>query len=143
LLCASAMTDSGEDVANFFCKQMGYPGIEADFYSVDTQFDFTKASSTTQYASSLMGLNQDDGTIQSVNIAANNCPPVQIKCKGLPDTPNHKAAAKNLTRHPAPPIKLIQNCSDSPSSLGDWIKGDPGSVYTFICPANCEAAGTL
>lgn len=117
--------------------------MEPDFFTIDTLFDFTKAASTTKYASSIMGLDEAAGTIQSVNIAASQCNPVQIKCKGLPNAPNHKAPAKNLTRHPAPPIKQIDNCSDSPSSLGAWIKGDPGSVYTFICPANCNAAGTL
>lgn len=137
------MATAGKDIAKFFCKAMGYPDIETKFFNVDVAFDYSKASATQKYAASVSGLDHAKGTITTVALSDTPCAPVQIKCKGLPDTPNIKSPARNLSRHPAPLIKKIKNCSDSPASLSEWIKGDPGSVYTFICPANCNAAGTL
>jgi len=36
-------------------------------------------------------------------------------------------------------------CSDSPKDLelAGTLRGDPGSVYTFICPPGCLTGGTL
>lgn len=136
------MTGDGETIAKFFCKNMGYPGIEKSFFSVDNNFDYNKAGTRIKYASSASQIDFEKKTIK-VTLSAEPCKPVKVYCKGAPQAPDINAMAKNQTRHPVPKIKKIEKCSDSPADLSSWIKGDAGSVYTFICPENCNSAGTL
>lgn len=53
-----------------------------------------------------------------------------------------KANPIELGRLLGPPILGI-SCSDTLDSLSGQTKGDPGSVFTFICPKGCSDGGLL
>jgi hypothetical protein len=93
----------------------------------DTSFDFKQASNRIKYASSASNIDTKKKKIE-VMMAEEPCFPVKINCKGSPSAPDLDSSPKNLTRHKAPTIKTIAKCSDSPSDLSNWIKGDAGSI---------------
>lgn len=69
---------------------------------------------------------------------------VRLKCAGGPEPPVIKATIKDQGRALGPKVSQIL-CTDSPKDLelSGKIKGDPGSVLTFLCPAGCDQGGTL
>jgi len=70
------------------------------------------------------------------------CAPVFVNCKGTLGSVSTKATPKNIGRLEGPPIKQI-NCGTSINDIRDFVKGDPGSLFTFICPEGCAAGGGL
>lgn len=97
------------------------------------------------YATGIAGVNAEKFIVGSTTLANTPCGyVVKIKCKGSPEPPVIKATAKDMGRAPGPKITTL-TCTDSVKDLelNGILKGDPGSVFTFICPAGCEAGGTL
>jgi len=70
------------------------------------------------------------------------CTPVYITCKGTQGAINLKATPIVQNRLLGPTIKNI-NCGTTLSELGDYVRGDPGSVFTFISPESCASGGNL
>jgi hypothetical protein len=70
------------------------------------------------------------------------CNVVFLKCSGSQGQVNLQATPIDQTRAFGPPIKKI-SCSDTMNSFPSFVRGDPGSVYTFICPQDCSTGGSL
>lgn len=70
------------------------------------------------------------------------CQAVKINCAGAPVSKSLKANAKDIGRLLGPTIPGIL-CNDTLDDLQDVVRGDPGSVFTFKCPAGCTDGGLL
>lgn len=78
------------------------------------------------------------------------CVPAVLQCKGKQSEISLLAKPKPIGRLNPPDIIQLK-CNDTMKSLkrpGDkesqrLIKGDPGSVYTFLCPAGCVQGGSI
>lgn len=75
-------------------------------------------------------------------LASNPCSAIKLNCKGNPVAKSLKANPIEQIRLLGPPIASI-SCSDTLDSLSSQTKGDPGSVFTFICPKGCSDGGLL
>jgi len=107
--------------------------------------DVYRSNSQLLYASSIAGADQDRFLINSTTLAAQPCSfVVRLKCSGAPEPPVIKATIKDMGRAFGPKITTLQ-CTDSPKELElqGKLKGDPGSVFTFLCPSGCDSGGTL
>mmetsp|Transcript_60213 Transcript_60213/g.51010 ORF Transcript_60213/g.51010 Transcript_60213/m.51010 type:complete len:134 (-) Transcript_60213:125-526(-) len=74
--------------------------------------------------------------------ASPKCNGCKLKCKGNPASKEMKAIPKEQERLLGPAIPTI-SCSDTLDSLSLQTKGDPGSVFTFVCPRGCQEGGLL
>jgi hypothetical protein len=71
---------------------------------------------------------------------------VQVQCEGtaIPPVVSAKLLAVKRQNFP-PPITLecIHSLQTKEPAVQDLTRGDPGSVFTFKCPANCMDIGEL
>lgn len=73
------------------------------------------------------------------------CAITAIVCAGAGNAGgNSLAEQKDIKRAKFPPV-LDVTCSTKMNSeeVINFVKGDPGSVFTFKCPAGCKDEGTL
>lgn len=70
------------------------------------------------------------------------CNVVFLKCAGSQGEVNLQATPIDQTRQLGPAIKKI-SCSDTMNSFPGFVRGDPGSTFTFQCPEDCSTGGSL
>lgn len=149
LMCVDVFQSKDEEAnklnALVFCKANGHTGIDTNFLIPQQATNELKKNRSIVFAKSISNVNVQKMKVEGVSLAEDPCQFIaRLKCKGAPSPPVIKANPKDQGRIPGPKITKIQ-CSDSPKDLEltGVMKGDPGSVYTFICPPGCSTGGTL
>lgn len=128
-----------------FCKANGHTGVDTNYLIPQQATDELKKNRSIVFAKSISGVNMTKLKVGGVSLADDPCQFIaKLKCKGSPSPPVIKANPKDQGRIPGPKVTKIQ-CSDSPKDLelSGLLRGDPGSVFTFICPPGCSTGGTL
>lgn len=157
--CASAFEkpaddeaeDNSKSNADIFCKAMGYPEAKKDFIQYDTAL-------TKEAIAGLQVIPKLLGSLPGFDAAANvfkppaegqfkqECTIVEILCDGTAIPPSQSAILKEVKRQKFPPLIEIEcttNLQSREPPVVDLTRGDPGSVFTFKCPAMCVDQGEL
>lgn len=74
------------------------------------------------------------------------CSIVEIQCDGTAIPPSLSAVLKEVKRQKFPPLFEVDcttNLHSRDFNILDKTRGDPGSVFTFKCPAMCQDQGEL
>jgi len=130
--------------ADTFCNALGY---KSGHEKIDPEPDMEKfrneASAKNyklikKFPKFIVEEGKYDKTIEVVD----KCIPAIIQCKGSPGDINLMAVPKPLGRLSGVPIKKI-DCNTSVKDITEFIRGDPGSVFTFICPVGCNQGGNM
>lgn len=130
-------------MADKFCKVKGFAKADDDAYA-DLDKDFMNKSKGKGYKL-LKNMPSYDAKNQKLGKeidAVEKCNVVFLKCAGSQGEINLQASPIDQTRQLGPPVKKI-SCSDTMNSFTSLVKGDPGSVFTFLCPQDCSTGGSL
>jgi len=131
--------------ADLYCKLKGFNEADPDnFAQADDQKKFIEKTKGRgyQFLSKVPDYDLKEKKLKKQMILVDKCAPVFINCKGTQSQVSLKASLLPQNRLNGPMIRNI-SCSTSYAELLPTIKGDPGSVYTFICPEGCASGGNL
>lgn len=73
------------------------------------------------------------------------CQVAEVVCDGSnAKNGDSTSEQKDLKRAKFPPVMEVKcDTKMTADEVLAWTKGDPGSVFTFKCPAGCKDEGTL
>jgi len=140
-VCVDGVTQNDADI---FCNALGY---KSGSEKIDQEPDMNKFNQEAQsknyklikkFPKFIVASGVYDKAIE----VTDKCIPAIIQCKGSPGDISLAATPKSLGRLTGPPVKKI-DCNTSMNDITDFIRGDPGSVFTFICPVGCNQGGNM
>lgn len=122
----------------------GFKEADTNFATADDQKKFLEQTSGKGYKflKSIPNFNNNENRYVGPPDVVEKCAPVFVNCKGTLGSVSMKAKPKNIGRLDGPPIKQI-DCGTSINDIRDFVRGDPGSLFTFLCPEGCAAGGGL
>lgn len=123
----------------------GFKEADADSFAVaDDQKKFMEKTKGKGYTllKKMPGYDVKEKKLKKEISATDKCAPVYLQCKGTQGEVSNQALPIEQGRLLGPKIKTL-TCSTTANDLQSFIRGDPGSVFTFICPENCMAGGSL
>lgn len=131
---------------------MGYKaGSEAITKESDTKAFYEAAKTNNfKFIHKSPTFNTENEAFNKDHVTGDKCVPAILTCKGKQSEISLLAKPKPIGRL-LPPNIIELKCNDTMKSLKNpsdkqserLIKGDPGSVYTFLCPAGCLQGGVL
>lgn len=130
---------------------MGYPEAKVDHIKFDRSIDSDVIASLKvkpKFLSMLPGYDPSSKTFRppAEDNIIDECAVVEINCDGTAIPPVQTAVLKEVKRNNFPPpiqIDCMHNLQAREPPLVDYVRGDPGSIFTFTCPANCYDQGEL
>ena len=142
-VCSNGFTLESANVA---CRQMGF--ISGNKYD-DFALKFTySADDPTAFAATQVKCNGDEANLancnsQTTNIECSHVLDVVVECVGPKGDPTGKSQTKSSQDINIPPalgklsmLKFKINCDTKGND--SKFRGDAGSVYLVVCPANCK-----
>jgi len=140
-ICVDGLTQNDADT---FCNALGYKSGSDRIEQESDMNRFRQEAQAKNYKllKKMPKYIVSEGKYDKSIELTDKCIPAIIQCKGTPGDINLTATPKPLGRLNGPPVKKI-DCNTSLKDITEFIRGDPGSIFTFICPIGCNQGGNM